>query len=349
LSRSNLDIASDTSIACAYSNQPLDQILKAEGVLAVIGFGDECALGADPRHIRSGLPLLGDQLLHEVWHANGEIESGFAGECSWSRSSGTLIAARCIEEADDESSQRDLVEEAYCELLGLIEAQGYPQIVRVWNYLPSINQGDGDKERYRQFCEGREAAFDRWNYRGVTYPSACALGRKGGKAIVYLLAAKTPVTPIENPRQVSAYLYPRQYGPASPSFARASLITWSDDFSELYISGTASIVGHESRYCDDLQGQLQTTISNLGAMLEQGAQAAGLTVDLTFDLLKVYVRHERDYAEIAQSVSDHFPQTPALYLLADICRSELLVEIDGLAKLPIADSQPTPLQSAVSE
>jgi chorismate lyase/3-hydroxybenzoate synthase len=349
LSHSTLEMASDTSAARAHSGRPLAQILQTDGVLAVIGFGDECALSADPRHLECGLPLLNSTPVHEVWYADGEVLSGFEGVCSWSRSDQALIVARCIEESVNGTSQRQLVEEAYCELLELINAQGYSQIVRVWNYLPDINEGVGDNERYRQFCVGREAAFNRWNYQGVSYSSACALGRKGGNGIVYLLAGKKPVAHVENPRQVSAYHYPRQYGPASPSFARASLIKWDEDFSELYISGTSSIVGHESRHLGDLQGQLRTTISNLDTLLERGAVPAGTDAVLQMALLKVYVRNEGDYAEIHRAVSERYPGVPTAYLLADICRSELLLEIDGIAKFPEWDSESRPLRSACYE
>jgi len=293
--------------------------------------------------------LLNSTPVHEVWYADGEVVSGFEGECSWSRSDQALLAARCIEESVDGTSQSQRVEEAYCELLKLINAQGYSQIVRAWNYLPDINEGVGDKERYRQFCVGREAAFSRWNYQGVSYSSACALGRKGENGVVYLLAGKTPVTHIENPRQVSAYHYPRQYGPASPSFARASLIDWGESFSELYISGTASIVGHESRHLGDLQGQLRTTISNLDTLLERGAVQAGTEAVLQMALLKVYVRNEGDYAEVHRTVSERYPGIPTVYLLADICRSELLVEIDGIAKFPEQDSPSSLLRSVCYE
>lgn len=337
------------SVTCAYSHQPLADILQTPGVLTVISFTQEAALSDDPRHIECGVPLLGHQPpVREVWYATGEIRSGYHGACSWSCSDDTLFAARCIDEVGDGRSQCERVDEAYTELLDVVGGQGFSNIVRVWNYLPDINAGTGDEERYRQFCIGRERAFERFGYRGATFPSACALGHKGQRTIVYLMASRGAVTHIENPKQVSAYHYPREYGPASPSFARATLTECQASFSQLYVSGTASIVGHQSRHDSDLQGQLRTTFANLAALLGRSAETAEVD-GLQMGLLKIYVRRESDLDEIQQAVEHQYPGIPAVYLRADICRSELLVEIDGLSEVSKALSMSRTLRSALHE
>src|SRR3546814_7354125 len=71
---------------------------------------------------------------------------------------------------------------------------------------------------------------------------------------VYWLAARTPGTPVENPRQVSAYRYPRQYGPQQPSFARAMLPPPGSAM-PLLLSGTASVVGHATAHVGELLAQ----------------------------------------------------------------------------------------------
>jgi len=148
-----------------------------------------------------------------------------------------------------------------------------------------------------------------------------------------LLASKNAALHIENPRQKSAYEYPRQYGPASPSFARASLASWGIG-TQLYVSGTASIVGHESYYPNDLELQLQTTFDNIDLLLQNSADSAGFVGTPSMTLLKVYVRYPSDYPLVSRMVGERFPGVPAIYVEAEVCRRELLVEIDGLCDIP---------------
>ena len=93
-------------------------------------------------------------------------------------------------------------------------------------------------------------------------------GRDGRRVLqVYWLAARVAGTPLENPRQVAAYRYPRQYGPQSPTFARAMLPPAGSDM-PLLLSGTASVVGHETRHPGDVLAQLDETFANLDSLLD---------------------------------------------------------------------------------
>ena len=136
--------------------------------------------------------------------------------------------------------------EAYRRIFRLLDAQGLPHLWRVWNCLSDINAETHGLERYRQFNIGRQDAFLD-SHRGATgnVPAASAIGLAGGPLSVAFLAGATPALAVENPRQVSAYLYPADYGPRSPTFSRAVRATLSGQ-AALFVSGTASIVGHLS-------------------------------------------------------------------------------------------------------
>jgi chorismate lyase / 3-hydroxybenzoate synthase len=322
-------------MTCDYSREPVERLLQDCSVLAVISFGSRVGPGDDPRHIYCGLPQLGGPDLSEVWRVSGDVESGSSDGASYSQAEGLIFAACATDEVQDAEAQRRLVHQAYSKLLKLIHARGHTHIVRMWNYLANINLGEGDSERYRQFCAGRQAAFDDCEYEGEMYPSACALGHRESRTIVYLLASTAPVAHVENPNQLAAYRYPRQYGPASPSFARATLANWQTD-RQLYVSGTASIVGHQTRCVGDLRGQLRTTFENFDVLLARSALVAETSSEIRMALLKVYVRNVKDYGAVLVAVSERYPGVPAVYLHADICRSDLLVEIDGLCHLPSA-------------
>lgn len=148
---------------------------------------------------------------------------------------------------------------------------------------------------------------------------------------MYWLAARTPGTPVENPRQVSAYRYPRRYGPQSPSFARAMLPP-SDDM-PLLLSGTASVVGHESKHHDCVESQLAETFANFDSLID-AARTLRPTLPARFGAasrLKVYVRDADAMPLVARTLATHLdPSVPRVLLHAAVCRRELRVEIDGI-------------------
>ena len=108
------------------------------------------------------------------------------------------------------------------------------------------------------FNHGRKAAFDLLDFAPSRYPAATGVGSPAGSPLTVVVAASRvePVA-LENPRQTSAYLYPRRYGPRSPAFARAMLLPDCAG-ATLFISGTASIVGHESQH-RGIDAQLKET------------------------------------------------------------------------------------------
>ena len=100
----------------------------------------------------------------------------------------------------------------------------------------------------------------------------------------------------------------------------------------LAISGTAAVVGHASAHEDDLDAQLGETLTNLEALLASAGMAAGFD---THSPLKTYVRHSADLAAIRDVMQERMgPQFNAVFLQADVCRHDLLVEMEASASLP---------------
>lgn len=227
---------------------------------------------------------------------------------------------------DGEDFERAALEH-YLRLFALIDRAGFPYLLRVWHYLPRIHRDDQGMERYKRFSVSRHEAFVR-SGRDIARdaPAASAVGRQPGATVIALLAGKEPAQPIENPRQVSAYRYPGQYGPRGPTFARASRRTWTDS-QQCFVSGTASIVGHESRHAGDPVAQGEETIRNLQALL--GERAGDAFDELLF---KVYVRPGTPDATVVRQLRTAFGERCDVLLLeAEICRRELLLEIEALA------------------
>ena len=289
--------------------------------LAAFGFGRDAVHHDDPRWLRVALEPLG-QGLTEVWDVGEDVASGRDGDLRWSRGGGWLFAAVECREGDHGGTEA-AAHYAYGLLSRLVSASDERHVQRIWNYLAAINDGTGDDERYKHFCTGRIRGMGDVFAQG--FPAATAIGHHAepGLLQVYLLATDRPGTRVENPRQVSAWRYPRQYGRTPPSFARATLLP-ADDV--LAISGTAAVVGHASAHAGDIAAQLGETLRNLDTLLETGGLPAG------FDHLaplKIYVRHPQDEAVVRAFAARHLPNAPLVLVHGDICRAELLVEIDG--------------------
>jgi len=76
---------------------------------------------------------------------------------------------------------------------------------------------------------------------------------------------------------------------------------------------------------------LRETLVNIDALMHR-ADAAGHLQSSKFgaaSLVKAYVRRRGDATQVERGLRAHFgPDAPTLVLAADICRSELLVEIE---------------------
>lgn len=304
-------------------------------VLAVFGFGNAAPSSDDPRWLRIALePLRQAAPCIEVWRAAGPVVHGRDRNVAWASDGRLLFGAMEIDEDASGDGLEAATAAAYARLSTFMAGAGRhtPHLLRVWNYMDAITRGEGDAERYRRFCIGRVAGMG-----GVAetsqLPAATAIGTCDGRRRlqVYWLASRDPGTPVENPRQLSAWRYPRQYGPQSPSFARAMLPP-AGAAMPLLLSGTAAVVGHASQHSDSVVAQLDETLANLESLV--GA-ARGLAPSLPAAFgpgspLKVYLRNPDDAAAIAARLEARLdPSVPRLLLHAHVCRRELLVEIDG--------------------
>lgn len=279
----------------------------------------------------------------ELWATDSAVRQGSRGAVSFRRTDEVLFGAIQLREADfaaggeaadgcPDTPLRRATEAAYRQVFALLAEQGFPHLLRVWNYLPAINAEASGLERYRQFNVGRQdafLAFDRPHAQGA--PAACALGTAAGDLTVYFLAGRVPVLAIENPRQVSAYNYPHRYGPRAPTFSRAALARLAGQ-EILFVSGTASIVGHQTVHAGDVAAQTRETVANIRAVLAKANRVAAQPWGVEDLLCKVYVRHPQDLAVVRRELEAEMTLRVApVYVQADVCRDDLLVEIEATA------------------
>ncbi|WP_449423690.1 chorismate transformation enzyme, FkbO/Hyg5 family [Rhodanobacter lindaniclasticus] len=236
-----------------------DGLLAAPGTLAVLGFDPAAPASADPRYLQVPLASFDAPTPLELWQVDGPVSCGVAGALRWAAGGGWLFAAVELDEREHGGASAT-AKLAYESLHRFVAARDAQHVLRVWNYLAAINHGEGDAERYKHFCDGRAAGMGDFFAEG--FPAATAIGHHGDahRLQVYLLACDQSGQRVENPRQTSAWRYPRQYGRTPPSFARAMVLPARD---ALAISGTAAVVGHASAHQDDLQAQLLETFTNL--------------------------------------------------------------------------------------
>jgi chorismate lyase/3-hydroxybenzoate synthase len=321
-------------------------------VLGVVGFEKLPAIDGTRVPVTASMtPSLGaNDNLCEVWRVAGSgrpLSNGAAKRsrvhyrfCEELLFGSITIEERAIEAESPARSRADgdsaallrATELAYQEIFGVLKETEHRHLIRIWNYLPEINrEADGD-ERYRLFNSARQLAFRNSGRATVgNLPAASALGSPTGSPIsIYFLAARQPPKMIENPRQTSAYHYPPKFGRHSPIFSRACVLNESAG-TNLFVSGTASIVGHETIHQGDVGAQTRETMANINALLDETNRVVGLArYSLDGLKFKVYVRQPSDLGAIEEALSESLrPSTPIVYLRADVCREDLLVEIEA--------------------
>lgn len=293
---------------------------------------------ADLPFLAVDMPLPpGQASVCEVWHSHEPLESGQQGAIRYRHGDTLLYGCLSLDDSAAEAPEdartplQRATETAYQAIFELLDTRGYHAILRVWNYFPAINRESHAIERYRQFNIGRQDAFLARG-RSITdkTPAACALGAAGGGLQIAFLATRADVVSVENPRQLSAYHYPSQYGPRSPTFSRAGL-TRLGGRDMLFISGTASIVGHQTLHHDDVRAQTRECLDNIAAIVAEASRRApdaGFRLDTL--AYKVYVRQAEDLDTVRREMAHYLGgPVPALFLQADVCRADLLVEIEA--------------------
>lgn len=308
-----------------FDKAPLAKLLVDRNVLAIIEFDSEPHNSADARLIGVDLPLLSGERVCEVWRCDRPVSSGHAGSVQWSSDGHWCQFAVSVDEADHGDIATS-ARVAYDRLAKFLRDHPQLHVLRLWNYFDAITEGEGDGERYRQFNIGREQGLQGLFDGG--FPAATAIGSQSGRRTVqvYGLASRQRGTAIENPRQLSSWRYPREYGPVSPGFARAMLAPRD----LLLISGTAAIVGHASQFGSDLAAQTDEMLENLRSLITASHENKATRTNGAL-LLKAYVRGSDDVPFVTERLRDALPELAGLIVLGgQVCRRELVVEIEGV-------------------
>lgn len=210
--------------------------------------------------------------------------------------------------------------------------------LRMWNFIPGIQVQMETGDRYMAFNSGRHRAFAEHFGDGRRFiaavPTASGVGVDGTTLTVHLLDGAEPGVPIENPRQVAAYRYSERYGRRPPCFARA--VTAGE---LLLIGGTASIAGEDSRHAGDPTAQTEETLANLAALVDNAGAPSSTPPLHTLSDVRVHVSRPADVAAVREALMPHLhPRAAVEFVVAALCRRELLVEIEAVASIAAAIS-----------
>ena len=233
-------------------------------------------------------------------------------------------------------------ETIFARMSEIIRAEGVEinDIVRQWNYIERITHMDANGQHYQLFNDARSSFYNQCQWSNG-YPAATGIGAQAGGVVVVFDAIKSSEqcsTPIDNPLQISAHAYSQQVlinsidtHKTTPKFERARHIDGNEPI--IHISGTAAIRGEAS--CEqDIIGQTALTMENidfLTSVENQGANGVKQPCEMEYATSRIYIKHRNNLQQVSEWMAEHYPTTPALYLWADICRDELLIEIEGVA------------------
>jgi hypothetical protein len=229
------------------------------------------------------------------------------------------------------------------------EQMSIDNLVRQWNYIGNILEIKDNCQNYQLFNEVRNDYYTR--FRKVKgYPAATGVGMMHGGVILDFCAFRpgqaTTIKAVENPHQLNAYDYNQQVLKGAdargiqakhpPQFERALLISNRNE-AILHISGTASILGQETVGKGDIEKQTVVTINNMGLLSDAGRLknlVPGSSMSEShYSLLRVYVKRDRDFRRVREICQDRYPGVPAIFIRADICRDDLLMEVEAEAEL----------------
>lgn len=315
---------------------------SSDGVLAVVTHGytsSAPAAGTGGPVLRIAVPQTRLPGRSEVWRTDRAVVSGREDDLVFAHDGRYLFCAGRIRHDADYATGTESV---YLRALDLIERAGYPDVARMWNIVGGITEpvdGPPGTDRYSEFCQARGRAFARRGLVTREMPAATGIGGHDAHTSVYFLATRhREIVRIENPRQVPAYEYPDRYGVQSPSFARAAYVRSADGPGDLFVSGTASILGHETVHHGNAEMQTRTTLENIGELVSgPNLRAHGIAAHVApgdLDSVKVYVKNPRDFDVIRRVCSTVLgPECDVVYTIADVCREDLLVEIEAFASV----------------
>jgi enamine deaminase RidA (YjgF/YER057c/UK114 family) len=233
---------------------------------------------------------------------------------------------------------------ARLEAILLLEKFPLNSIVRQWNYIENISLFTGDFQNYQAFNDSRSHFYAKTSWP-AGFPAATGIGTQSGGIMVEVIAFIGEEglinRALDNPLQTAAHKYsqgvllgafdPCTQKRTTPKFERGRIVGLASQ-PVIYISGTAAIRGEASLISDDVTEQTRITMENIDHLIAPVNNLLSPT-PCEYQLLRIYVKTPSQMEEVRTYMKANYPDIKKIYVCADICRDELLVEIEGIASL----------------
>jgi enamine deaminase RidA (YjgF/YER057c/UK114 family) len=252
----------------------------------------------------------------------------------WRRGESTYLVLQNINGKDDGSEKdekrplqvRLMLDRA--ERILRENSASYRDVVRTWFYLSDILDWYAAFNKVRNEKYGEFGIMPGPGDRNLLLPASTGIrgNTRLGASAMDLIAVigeegtRPEIKQLTNAAQLDAF----RYGSA---FSRGALIQ-EPSVSLLEVSGTAAIDQRgRSQFAGDIRGQISCTFEKLENLL--GQEGAGLGNIATATVFVKKPEHAAVFWEMARNHG--LEDFPAVCVVADVCRDELLFEIDGQA------------------
>lgn len=248
----------------------------------------------------------------------------------------------------------DQVKKTYTFLQAILDKESllFSDIVRQWNYVEkilSIHEYQGERIQNYQVLNDIRSQFYALAEFNHGYPAATGIGMNSGGLVLEIYAVKpfekVEIVPLKNPMQTDAYQYSdvvlvgdaleKHHQKTTPKFERAKYIS-INGMRSVFISGTASIQNEKTVGEENTSLQTEVTLDNIAALIsEENLNHAGIDTDgakFDYSFIRVYIKKTSDIDSVKGICNRYFGGIPVHYLIADVCRDKLLLEIEGVAE-----------------
>ncbi len=225
----------------------------------------------------------------------------------------------------------------------------FAHIIRQWNYVHNIikkeKKGNELIQNYQEFNDIRSFFYSNNNFTSG-YPAATGIGISFGTTSIDCIAFKpsmdVKVHALKNKIQADAHKYSKrllvgklkqEHLKTTPKFERAKVIRKQGE-TICFISGTAAILGEDSVNKESVVFQADTTINIIKTLISKANfeyNNLELKSSNQLQMVKIYIAKKEHIKKIVDICNKKFPNITALLVLADICRDDLLMEIEAYA------------------
>ena len=251
--------------------------------------------------------------------------------------------------------------EAFRLMAGILssEKMSVGNVIRQWNYIEGLlrlrRSGSLKRQNYQDFNDARRRFYDQGRFP-AGYPAATGIGQARGGVLVEFQAlspsGKFREVALSNPLQVDAHRYSQDVlvgdrtggdrVKAPPLFERGKFLG-RDGAGIIFVSGPAAVRGEATSPDDDVEAQTRMTIDNIRSLISEsnlsryGIENARPAEQLSY--LRAYVKRRADIPAVKSACRRLLGVEASHFLTADVCRDDLLVELEGVVPVRTRNSK----------